>query len=100
MSLPNDKWVLGNEDAYGEDEQLGGFATMIEDNLDLPFQTKVLGVKVLVVEVVQGRGGAFMAVCDHGGKRQKIPILELPMPAPPPAGAERIDAYRLWTGEG
>ena len=33
-------------DAYGEDEQLGGFAVMIEDNLEVPFETTVLGVTV------------------------------------------------------
>ena len=30
-------------DAYGDDEQLGGFAVMIEDNLEFPFETTVLG---------------------------------------------------------
>ncbi len=28
-------------DAYGDDEQLGGFAVMIEDNLEVPFETTV-----------------------------------------------------------
>ena len=31
-------------DAYGDDEQLDGFAVMIEDNLEVPFETTVLGV--------------------------------------------------------
>ena len=31
-------------DAYGEDEQLSGFAVMIGDNLAVPFETTVLGV--------------------------------------------------------
>jgi hypothetical protein len=26
-------------DAYNEEEQLGGFAVMIEDNLEMPFET-------------------------------------------------------------
>jgi Calcium binding len=26
-------------DAYGDDEQLGGFAVMIEENLEMPFET-------------------------------------------------------------
>lgn len=30
-------------DAYGEEEQLTGLYTMIEDNLALPFTTRVLG---------------------------------------------------------
>jgi Calcium binding len=35
-------------DAYGEDEQLTGFYTMIEENLAFPFATMVLGVEVTV----------------------------------------------------
>jgi len=31
-------------DAYGEEEQAGGFFTMIEEHLALPFPVKVLGV--------------------------------------------------------
>ena len=31
-------------DAYGEEEQEGGFFTMIEEHLALPFPVKVLGV--------------------------------------------------------
>ena len=30
-------------DAYNDEEQLGGFAVMIEDNLEMPFETTVLG---------------------------------------------------------
>ena len=33
-------------DAYGDNEQLGGFAVMIEDNLEMPFETTVLRVPV------------------------------------------------------
>lgn len=33
-------------DAYGESEQVTGFYTMLEDNLALPFDSVVLGVKV------------------------------------------------------
>jgi hypothetical protein len=35
-------------DAYGDDEQLTGFYTITEDNLALPFTTKVLGAEVTV----------------------------------------------------
>ena len=33
-------------DAYGEDEELTGFAVMIGDNLAVPFETTVLGIAV------------------------------------------------------
>ncbi len=44
-------------DAYGDDEQLGGFAVMIEDNLEVPFKTTVLGVTVTVQKVTQTESG-------------------------------------------
>ena len=44
-------------DAYGDDEQLGGFAVMIEDNLEVPFETTILGVTVTVQKVTQTESG-------------------------------------------
>lgn len=38
-------------DAYNESEQAVGFYTMIEDNLELPFQTEVLGMEATVEAV-------------------------------------------------
>ena len=85
-------------DCYNEDEQVTGLFTMLEDNLTLPFETTVLGVAVSVVKVDLSDSGQIVAVCSRDGMRQAIPILDLPMPSPPPAGAERIEAYRRWTG--
>ena len=38
-------------DAYGDSEQITGWFTMIEENLAVPFETKVLGVPVTVERV-------------------------------------------------
>jgi hypothetical protein len=35
-------------DAYGDSEQTVGFYTMLEDNLAVPFETEILGIKVTV----------------------------------------------------
>ena len=75
-------------DAYGEAEQRGGFFTMIEDNLALPFETEVLGVMVTVERIDLPEADEIVAICRRGGKRQSIPVLDLPMPEPPRAGAE------------
>ncbi len=53
-------------DAYNDEEQLSGFAVMTEDNPEMPFETTVLSV------------------------------LDLPLPEPPPKGAEWIAAYQHW----
>jgi len=84
-------------DCYNEDEELTGFAVMIDDNLALPFETTILGVTVTVRKIDQ-TGSGIVAICVRGKHRQAIPILDLPLPDPPPPGAEWIAAYRHWAG--
>ena len=84
-------------DAYGEDEQLAGLYTMIEENLALPFMTMVLGVEV-TVESIDLMDCGIAAICVRGTHRQSIAILDLPLPAPPPPGSEWIAAYGRWAG--
>ncbi len=83
-------------DAYNESEQTVGFYTMMEDSLALPFETEILGIKVAVEKIDMNQDNAIVAVCPHGSKRQRIPILDLPLPSPTPRGAEWIAAYRYW----
>jgi len=85
-------------DAYNESEQAGGFFAMIEENLALPFVTQVLGQDVTVAKVDITNRDQIVAICMRGKARQAIPILDLPLPAPRPEGAEWIDAYRRWHG--
>ena len=87
-------------DAYDESEQRTGLLTMIQDNLQLPFETTVLGVPVRVQRVDFNKGGEIVAICVRGRHRQAIPIIDLPLPSPPPTGAEWIEAYRRWAGHG
>lgn len=83
-------------DAYTESEQAGGFHVMIEQALDLPFDTSVLGVTVSVKRVDITENDEIVALCYRGRERQAIPILELPLPDPPPTGWEWIEAFRRW----
>jgi hypothetical protein len=83
-------------DAYDEYEQLTGFHTVIEDRLAVPFRTTVLGVEVTVAKLDLLSGSGIVAICSRGKHRQAIGILDLPLPTPPPAGAEWISAYRRW----
>ncbi len=83
-------------DAYTESDQRTGLFTMIEDHLALPFDTELLGVTVSVERIDLTIAGEIVAISRRGKKRQSIPILDLPLPKPPPAGAEWIEAYRLW----
>jgi len=53
-------------------------------------------VEVVVEEIDLTENEEIVAVCVRGDQRQRIPILELPLPRPAPAGSEGIDAYRRW----
>jgi hypothetical protein len=83
-------------DAYTESEQMMGFHTMLDEHLDMPFKTEVLGVEVIVEKVDLTDDDQIVVVCARRKSRQTIPILDLPLPSPPPKGAEWIDAYRRW----
>ncbi|WP_426504352.1 hypothetical protein ACPPVO_43210 [Dactylosporangium sp. McL0621] len=84
-------------DAYGEDEELTGLFTMLEDHLAVPFTTTVLGVEV-TVRKLDLAADTIVAICSRGRERQRIDLLDLPLPSPPPHGAVWIDAYRYWAG--
>ncbi len=87
-------------DAHDEDEQRVGFLTMIQDNLDVPFETEVLGVPVQVTEVDMNDADEIVALCTRGAQVQRIPVVDLPLPEPPPDGSEWIEAYRYYQGGG
>jgi hypothetical protein len=83
-------------DAYNEPEQRTSLYTMLDERLEMPFKTEVLGVEVTVERVDLTEAEEIVAICTRGRKRQAIPILELPLPSPPPRGSEWIEAYRRW----
>ncbi|WP_037600833.1 hypothetical protein [Streptacidiphilus rugosus] len=82
-------------DAYGEEEEETGLFTVVQEHLAVPFTTMVLGVEVNVVNVDLTASG-IVAICARGKQRQTIGLLDMPLPTPPPEGAEWIEAYRRW----
>lgn len=90
---------LGEEattDAYGDEEQVGGFYTMMENDLRLPFETEILRTAATVEGIDLTESNDIVAVCRKGKSRLRVGIRELPLPSPPPEGAEWIAAYRYW----
>src|SRR5580704_13238418 len=81
-------------DAHSESEQVTGFYTMLENDLRLPFETQILGVTASVESIDITEDDQLVAVCRKGKTRQRISLLELPLPSPPPEGSEWIVAYR------
>jgi hypothetical protein len=84
-------------DAHDESEQTSGFFTMIEDNLLVPFDTRMLGMQVTVESVDLTEDDRIVVVCSRGGHQQRVSVLDLPLPEPAPEGAEWIEAYRVWS---
>lgn len=83
-------------DAHDESEQAMGFFNVIEENLRVPFLTNVLSVEVIVESIDLTPADEIVAVCRKGKIRQKVSVLDLPLPSPFPEGAEWIAAYRYW----
>lgn len=83
-------------DCYNEAEQVTGLLTVIEDELTVPFKTRVLGVEVTVERVDLTGEDQIVAICSRKKLRQTLPLLDLALPTPPPEGAQWIEAYRHW----
>jgi hypothetical protein len=87
-------------DAYGESEQRVGLLAMIEQHLACPFESEILGAAVQVERVDVNDADGIVAICRRGRARQRISILNLPLPSPPPVGWKWIAAYRHWARGG
>jgi hypothetical protein len=87
-------------DCHDESEQVSGLYTMLENDLALPFETEILGMAVTVEAIDLTDRDTIVAVCRRGDHRQKILLTDLPLPSPPPAGAQWIAAYRHWARAG
>ena len=83
-------------DAYGDSEQAGGFFAMMENDLQLPFETEILGVAATVESIDITNDDQLVAIYRKGKTRQRISLMDLPLPSPLPEGAEWIVAYRYW----
>ena len=83
-------------DCHGESEEVTGLYTVMEEALALPFRTSVLGVDVNVEKLDLTDDDQIVVVCRRERVRQRISVLELPLPDPPPDGWRWIEAYRYW----
>ena len=81
-------------DACGESEQRAGFFTTPNDNLAMPFRAEVLGVEDTVDRIDMTEDEKIVAVCPKSKSRQRVAILDPPLPNPPPASAGWVEACR------
>ena len=59
-----------------------------EEKLRLPFSTVVLGIQVTVEKIDLNEAGEIVAVCARRPERQRIPVVDLPLPSVRPEGTE------------
>jgi hypothetical protein len=84
-------------DAYNESEQATGFYTWIEENVTFPFPAEVIGESVTVMGVGFDREGEQLeAICRRKGRDYRVSLEHVEWVGEGPAGAERIEAYKLW----
>jgi hypothetical protein len=60
----------------------------------------MLGFEVAVDWIDMTDDEQIVAVCSRGKKRQRVLILDLSLPGPPPDGVEWIEAFRRWSKGG
>ena len=87
-------------DCYDQHEQHSGLLTMIADSVICPFEAKVIGEKVMVMDFAWPKAGyGLLAVCERNGSQYKIDVNSLEWIKPYPEGFEWIEAHMLWREE-
>jgi hypothetical protein len=89
-------------DAYGEEEQFMSMVYALDENLNFPFQAKVLDEVVEVVGIDDHRSDlrrGIMAKVRKGGNEHAFPLSELEPLKPDETTAEWLAAYRYWLGD-
>ena len=76
------------------------FSACCRNTWRVPSAPQVLGAPVRVERIDLNDAEQIVAICRRERHRQLIPILNLPLPSPPPVGWEWIEAYRYWARGG
>lgn len=88
-------------DCYGEDEQLTGFLTAIEEELTSPVAATVVGasVEVLAIDYDGDPRRGLVARCSRDGASYVVSALDLAVTDDSPL-SRILAAYRRWSGLG
>lgn len=86
-------------DAHDEEEQVMGFANMLEERVHTPFAAWAMGEPVEVQGFEEASGSPrILAVVRKGGRTYRIDLRDLDLGAATPEGGAWIQAYQAWAG--
>ena len=85
-------------DCYNDDEALTAFENAFDEAASFPIPALVVGesIEVLSIGTINGRS-ELIATCQRDGKRHRIALLDINIPADQPA-SRLVAAYRRWLG--
>jgi len=95
LSSGQEGHTVAEDDAVGDCCTASGFLPCFEQ-IAVPFTTGVFGIEVVVTDFKLTDSVTLVAACRRGETAQRIPVLNLPLPTPPPDGHDWIAAYRRW----
>jgi hypothetical protein len=85
-------------DAYGDAEQLGSFACVLDDLLDKPVAASVVGEPVELLSVWEdGIGAGLRAKVRRAGRTWEVVLLDVILHLNWPRTDLTVAAYRKWT---
>jgi hypothetical protein len=89
-------------DCYGEDEELTGFLTHLEDALERPVEATVVGVPVTIVgaDYPAGPLRGLVARCRRDGAEYEVPLLDLVAAGPVGGGEDPTGEVAAPGGQG
>jgi hypothetical protein len=67
-------------DCYDEDECVGAFCAVLEDEILVPFETIFLGIPVQVIAIGAGRFHGVVATCRNGEETGDVDLTSLTFP--------------------
>lgn len=88
-------------DCYGEYEACAGMLATLEDRLEFPFEARVLGERVEVIELDEGASSerrGIVAKVRREGRQYTVALADLEAMEKNSETAEWLAAYRYWVG--
>lgn len=89
-------------DCYGEYEAFAGMLATLEDRLEFPFEARVLGERVEVIELDERasseRSGVVVKV-RKGGRQYAVALADVEAVEKDSDTADWLAAYRYWLGK-